>query len=105
MTLPQKRAELKQPREPLLVVLPHPVVLTPELGQAHDVNSNARTRSWAEVAAGVPVSGLALTKRPRRSLQPSGNEGVEVVEELASVLEGEKGESEHFEGILAAALA
>ena len=45
LTLPQKRAELKQPREPLLVVLPHPVVLTPELGQAaRNVHSNARTR-------------------------------------------------------------
>lgn len=106
LTLPQKRVDLKRPREPLLVVLPRPVVLTStvEARQATQTPPlSARTRSWAQVAAGVPLE-ATLRKRPRGSVQPSGHEEEEVIEVLSSVLAAEKGEGDHFEDILASAL-
>eukprot|EP01043_Picozoa_sp_COSAG02_P017898 COSAG02_NODE_822_length_16778_cov_4.476168_2_plen_113_part_00 len=102
LTLPQKRVELKRPREPLLVVLPRPVVLTSMLAPRQAVQNpplSARTRSWAQVAAGVPLE-TTLSKRPRGSLKPE----VEVIEVLSSVLADEKGESDQFEDILASVL-
>ena len=82
--------ELKLPRAPLLVVLPHPVVLASNPGPA----PVARARSWAEVAAGAPGS----SKRPRADASQ------EATQELSSVLADARGESEMFEDILAAAL-
>eukprot|EP01043_Picozoa_sp_COSAG02_P045102 COSAG02_NODE_4092_length_5795_cov_4.106390_2_plen_116_part_00 len=106
LTLPQKRVDLKRPREPLLVVLPRPVVLTSTLETRQATQTptpSARTRSWAQVAAGVPPE-ATLSKRPRGPVQPSGHEEEEVIEVLSSVLADEKGEDEHFEDVLASAL-
>ena len=102
LTLPQKRVELKQPREPLLVVLPHPVVLmlAPPGEATRTLPSNARTRTWAQVAAGLQPSS-ALSKRPRASLHPPQHEDLHVVETLSSSLADGKGESEEFEDRLA----
>ena len=60
---------------------------------------NTRTRTWAQVAAGVPLS-APVSKRKRDLLQSPRQEEVQVVEELSSVLLDEKGESDQFEDLL-----
>ena len=85
------------------MVLPHPVVLAPPGEATRTLPSNARTRTWAQVAAGLqPPS--ALSKRPRASLQ-SSHDDVQVVEMQSRLLSIEiadgKGESEEFEDRLA----
>ena len=88
------------------MVLPRPVVLASTLAPQQAVQNpplSARTRSWAQVAAGVPLQ-ASLSKRPRGSLQPSGCEEVEAMDVLSSVLADEKGECDQFENILASAL-